>query len=103
MVARVKPIPLSDARELPFSVQEWMRQITNLLYSPTGEIPIDSIDVSSIRLNRQEVSLVQQAVFLTHQADTQRILSQKVFSPVIEKPILSGDSQRILETQIFGS
>lgn len=42
MATRVKPIPLPDMAKMPYSFQEWVRQVTNLLYSSSGVIPLSS-------------------------------------------------------------
>lgn len=38
----VKPIPTQDLKQLPFSLQEWMRAVSRLLYSSSGAIPVPS-------------------------------------------------------------
>ena len=41
-MARVKPIPLGDLKQLPYTLQEWIREVANLLYASSGLIPVTS-------------------------------------------------------------
>ena len=50
MTTNVKPIPLADIRGLPYSFQEWVRSVTNLLYTPAGLIPWASVDKTGSNL-----------------------------------------------------
>jgi hypothetical protein len=37
------PIPLKDIKDLPFSFQEWLRQLQNLIGGTSGSVPWDSV------------------------------------------------------------
>lgn len=42
MAIRAKPIPLGDLKDLPFTLQEWIRTVSVGLFTPTGAIPVSS-------------------------------------------------------------
>lgn len=50
MANNVKPIPLADIRGLPYSFQEWVRSVSNMLYDPSGLIPWASVDKTGSNL-----------------------------------------------------
>lgn len=51
MAIKLNPIPLQAMASLPYVVQEWLRQLSTVISTPSGSIPWASIDFTGSNIN----------------------------------------------------